>query len=379
MTPTTAADAEETPVVKGLSILRLISTYPREQLFVHPLVWTTRHLDLLRCEFSNGGIISVASTPQEEPPNVGVIPTPATLPSPPDGAPADDYDTSELQRYRAYLNSEVFAAERLATSRDTISKQNALVRLLGGLKHRRMDRYRRNKLCGPPPPLGIPRRANPPVSRRTQKQLRRITPGNRYEDPYIAAVLIALTQEQRLREKGSDDNDETPQSAAASAAPLQMLLASGPHKVRWLHIYTSKISPEFLDMLNRPSLPPSVGAQPGPGMVIYRWQLAFKPRPEKGSTNRHRHVRKYHGAGGRGRACEGCTGYALPDVLGLDGQDYEIMDENRKEIEQDFHGLIDGTKRLGFAAKWKSALLGPTDLLRQARVGEEAKKKPGSA
>ena len=30
----------------------------------------------------------------------------------------------------------------------------------------------------------LPRRANLPVSRPTQKQLRRITPDNRYEDPY---------------------------------------------------------------------------------------------------------------------------------------------------------------------------------------------------
>jgi hypothetical protein len=136
MTPTTAADAEETPVVKGLSILRLISTYPREQLFVHPLIWTTRHLDLLRCEFFNGGIIRIASTPQR-PPNISAILTPATSPSPPDSTPADDYDTIELQRYFTHLNSEVLAAERLATSRDTISKQNALIRLLGGLKHHR--------------------------------------------------------------------------------------------------------------------------------------------------------------------------------------------------------------------------------------------------
>jgi len=139
-----------------------------------------------------------------------------------------------------------------------------------------MERYRRSKLSGPPPPLGIPCRVNPPVSRRTQKQLRRITPDNCYEDPYIAALLIALAQEQRLCEKGSDDNNEIPYSAA-SAAPLQMLLASGPYNGKWLHIYTSKVSPEFLAMFDRPSLPPPGGAQQRPKMVIYRRQLTFKP------------------------------------------------------------------------------------------------------
>jgi len=139
-----------------------------------------------------------------------------------------------------------------------------------------MESYRRSKLSGPPPPLSIPRRANLPVSHRTQKQLRRITPDSRYEDPYIAAVLIALAQEQGLCEKASDDNNEIPYSAA-SAAPLQMLLASGPYNSKWLHIYTSKVSPEFLAMLNRLSLPPPAGAQHRPGMVIYRRRLAFKP------------------------------------------------------------------------------------------------------
>ncbi|KAK0655715.1 hypothetical protein B0T16DRAFT_384537 [Cercophora newfieldiana] len=216
----------------------------------------------------------IASTQQEQPP----IPTPATSPSPPDSAPADDYDTSELQCYFTYLNSEILAAERLATSRDTISKQNALLRLLGGLKHRRdqvhflfdrravadlpccffsyspqspsqptplaqlgylnlsdMKRYRRIKLSAAPPPLGVPRRANLPVSRRTQKQ------------------------------------------SMASAAPLQMLLANGPCNAKWLHIYTSKVSPEFLDSLNRPSRSPPADAQPGLGVAIYRRRLAFKP------------------------------------------------------------------------------------------------------
>jgi len=115
MTPTTAADAEETPVLKGLFILRLISTYPREKLLVHLLIWTTRHLDLLRCEFFNGGIIRIASTLQEQPPNISAILTPATSPSPPDSTPAEDYDTSELQRYFTDLNSEILAA---GTTRD---------------------------------------------------------------------------------------------------------------------------------------------------------------------------------------------------------------------------------------------------------------------
>ncbi|KAK1749611.1 hypothetical protein QBC47DRAFT_418833 [Echria macrotheca] len=311
------------PNANGLSIAQLLSTHPREQLFVHPLMWTARHLELLRCGFVDGGIIK----------------TPGTSPPPADRAPADDCDdcdddgddggdnhdeAAKLQRYLAYLNGEVLAAQRLAACRGTISKQNALLRLVPGLKHRRdgiqflfgrravadlpcssfsytpqspsqptppahlvyldlsdMERCRRSKLLGAPPPPGIPRRRNLPLTRRSEKQLRRIRPGKRYEDPYIAALLIALAQDQRHCEKGSDDydddddNDGNP-SGAANAAPLQMLLANG-YDADWLYIYTTKVSTELLDMLNRPSYPLPANAQPGPGMVIYRQRLAFTP------------------------------------------------------------------------------------------------------
>lgn len=75
---------------------------------------------------------------------------------------------------------------------------------------------------------------------------------------------------------------------------------------------------------------------------------------------------------------EGCTGYVVPDVLGLGGQDYAITDENRKEIEADFHGIIDGTRKFDFSGKWKSAHIGPTDESHQAQAGEVAKEKPAS-
>jgi len=84
-------------------------------------------------------------------------------------------------------------------------------------------------------------------------------------------------------------------------------------------------------------------------------------------------------AGDDRELAEGCTSHALPDVLGIDGQDYAITDKNRKEIEEDLEGAIEGTKKVDFAQKWKSALLGPTNVLRQARAGEVAKDKPAAA
>ena len=145
MIPTTATKAKETICVNGCSIFQLTSTYPRERLFVHPLIWTARHLDLLHCQFTDGGTITIASPPpyvtqhdlttRQEQPNIdalSTLATPATLPSP--GSMPADGGMSELQRYHASLNSEFNLARRLARSRDPIVKQRALSELLGGLK-----------------------------------------------------------------------------------------------------------------------------------------------------------------------------------------------------------------------------------------------------
>ncbi|KAK3372066.1 hypothetical protein B0H63DRAFT_526930 [Podospora didyma] len=79
--------------------------------------------------------------------------------------------------------------------------------------------HRQTKLAGPAPPLGAHYRRNMPGSRRVQKQLRLLTPRDRYEDPYIAALLIALAQEQRLHSKGDgNDNNEKNFSTGATSA-----------------------------------------------------------------------------------------------------------------------------------------------------------------
>jgi len=70
--------------------------------------------------------------------------------------------------------------------------------------------------------------ANPPAAHRVGKQLRRLTPDNPLEDPYIAALLIALAQWQRRHH--SDHNSGSP-----------VLLATLKSR-KWLYIYTSTVS-----------------------------------------------------------------------------------------------------------------------------------------
>ena len=143
--------------------------------------------------------------------------------------------------------------------------------------------HRRTKLAGPAPPMGARRRPNAPGFRRVQKQLRRLAPKDRREDPYLAALLIALAQEQRLhyseRRKGGEDdgNDTKLPRDAPSVAPCPMLLVTRPSDTRWLPIYTSNVSPEFLDRFDRPSHPPPADAPCGLQMAIHRRRLTFKP------------------------------------------------------------------------------------------------------
>jgi hypothetical protein len=120
--------------------------------------------------------------------------------------------------------------------------------------------YRRHKLSGPVKP-NTPR--NPPRGRIINKQLRRITPDDPREDPYIAALLIALAQKQR-RYLDEDTSGS------------QVLLAT-LRGDEWLYIYTSMVSLEFLHRLDNPSRPPPAGSPSRRGVAICRRRLAFQP------------------------------------------------------------------------------------------------------
>lgn len=107
------------------------------------------------------------------------------------------------------------------------------------------------------------------------------------EDPYLVALLIALAQQQaqtqrlgdRDRSSINDGDDSHRSCGGATKISSQMLLVTNPDDTTWLHIYTSNISPEFLDRFDRPSCPPPVGtdSQSSLGMIISHRRLAFEP------------------------------------------------------------------------------------------------------
>lgn len=96
MAPTTDVEAIRN---SSLSILQLITTNPRERLYVHPLLWTSRHLALLGWEFVDDGVIDVASLPQPDPPKEELL--------------DDDGGLSEA---RSFVNSPESIGKRISLS-----------------------------------------------------------------------------------------------------------------------------------------------------------------------------------------------------------------------------------------------------------------------
>ncbi|KAK3367365.1 hypothetical protein B0T24DRAFT_389259 [Lasiosphaeria ovina] len=127
-TATTAATISKDSADSGkLSISQLIAAHPRERLFIHPLLWTRRHLCLLGCQFFDLGVITIAPSPP--PPS-----TPDSVLAISDDGVGDEDDTTEAQRYLANLNSDTNVARRLATCQVPVTKGHAMSLLLKQLK-----------------------------------------------------------------------------------------------------------------------------------------------------------------------------------------------------------------------------------------------------
>lgn len=68
---------------------------------------------------------------------------------------------------------------------------------------------------------------NPPVARLRKKQLSRLQPRYKAQDPYIAAVLIALAQGQRQRQQHADGNPATEVTALTESDARAMRSKAG--------------------------------------------------------------------------------------------------------------------------------------------------------
>jgi hypothetical protein len=69
-----------------------------------------------------------------------------------------------------------------------------------------------------------------------------------------------------------------------------------------------------------------------------------------------------------------CTRSVLPNRLSIGSLEYDITDENRDEITQDF--MNQNNLDFDFAEKWKASCVGPTDERHIARGPAREKPRP---
>ncbi|KAL8407621.1 hypothetical protein RB594_006447 [Gaeumannomyces avenae] len=298
-----AEDAEETACRDHLSISQLISSHPRERLYVHPICWTARHLALLGCHFVNEGLI-VSTTPKEL--DAAVPSAPTTAPAKPSSPPEKKqlaYRVAHKFVYAPNHNSErdalawlLFQALGIEYFSDMVPfyfARSPAAKLpcftfsrppkdgsptgplqlphLAYINLTDLGRFRTSILCVShrkrprwpcayvlPPP-------DSPAGRRVEKQQRALQPANSREDPYIAALLVALAQARRL---GGVD---------MGRSALQTVLFTHSRDVNSLHIYTSEISKEVLDRFDFPSRSPPACAPSRLGITIVRQKITLRP------------------------------------------------------------------------------------------------------
>ncbi|KAM7188545.1 hypothetical protein V8F33_010588 [Rhypophila sp. PSN 637] len=264
MEPTTV-EVQAKPT-RPLSIFQLLRAYPRERLYVHPVLWTQLHLKLLGCEFADGGIFS----------------------TPPPGEPNNNNNVRTAAERQTDTNQARFFAKGKSNC-----KWRSLIRLMGHeqkQKDKLKFRYDSKTVAYLPCKLlefkSSPRRTIPisqlgcldlshlEIYRKIRKGRRRlytIRPRDfspLKEDPYIAVLLIALGQ-RALKKNRDDDN---------GGDGTQMLLVTNPRDDKYLHVYTSNISKEFLARFEWPKLSPTGGdGEIKFGMVILHRRVEFEP------------------------------------------------------------------------------------------------------
>ncbi|PHH64719.1 hypothetical protein CDD81_3981 [Ophiocordyceps australis] len=262
---------------------------PRERLYLPPMLWTSRHLSLLNCEFSAEKL----SPSADEPPLILQAPSDERAsvhcvtsargwairavnqlanPCAPQARAsavrcvlaACDFQVSECFSPSLYFKTTAVNLKVDAIFASEPSGPTSLAYIDLECLHSRRRTYINKKFA--------PREPSVSVSELIRKKFCRIQPDrNNLEDPYIVAVLIALAQH-KYRSSGhfsvcrhSKYELPTWNAPTSTVTPdgTQRAPPLGPFKVyilAWLRIpsrklclYTARISTDFLDKLEQPA------------------------------------------------------------------------------------------------------------------------------
>ncbi|PLB54009.1 hypothetical protein P170DRAFT_482254 [Aspergillus steynii IBT 23096] len=218
------------------------------ELMVNPLLWTSRHLEIMGARFQHLENASQVEQPRDDE-------------RPSEGLADREYFARvvawSLDRREKYfphvanivrehskgpefmfagrpVHRPVYTVFRRRDQPDRPVSQESLA-LIGYVNYTNVSGPRWHK-CYPRPRKDG--RDNSPV----QKKLDRVTPEERTEDPYFICILLSLTQlQERLLESQKRENH------------LSRLLVAFPFDPEYIHIYEARITSDFLRALETPT------------------------------------------------------------------------------------------------------------------------------
>ncbi|KAF9873991.1 hypothetical protein CkaCkLH20_08363 [Colletotrichum karsti] len=308
----------------GSSVHEILRQYPRERLWVHPYFWTSRHLTLLDCAIIDAtamdalpmtstkpqrkrhSVRKLLPSPTAEPNGFSPPPTPPQLPT----VTSHDATLPDHARWaRRIAQSPVLVARDVAM-RSLLKQQqrnrDLIIKQVASKVSFRLEKLSQHIPCSvyadsltPAGPSIVFLEANDLRERRAAILKRRFLP--RYskpghsllnihlarlgdvcpwQDPYIAAVLIAIAQAQR---KAMRRLSPSPTGDTFQAVPVALqvrLLLSDVQDTSVLRIFTADVSDAYLDKLAHPHIrpPPNSSIQIRVTKIPYEPYLSFQQR-----------------------------------------------------------------------------------------------------
>ncbi|RDA86307.1 hypothetical protein CP532_5668 [Ophiocordyceps camponoti-leonardi (nom. inval.)] len=261
-----------------LSIKQLTLRHCRERLLVKPLFWTNRHLELLQCSFSE------------------IHPAPPLNSTVYTGERRGGQFVTRLWKRRQLLDREYSVVNILAHSDCPLVKGNDKLPFYFSGRSRSFlhcaPLFLRGNFdtCSPLIAAYVDQQhlqllrsdaVRPHIDMRSSRnratriaitlqriRVKRLTPAEPLHDPYIAALLIAVAQEQykQVLEWSNDIHEDWPRPFVSH------VFFSFPRS-ECLYLYTADISSTFLDQFNRPAIPPSTKTV----LSIRVTNIPFKP------------------------------------------------------------------------------------------------------
>ncbi|KAK3941961.1 hypothetical protein QBC46DRAFT_352821 [Diplogelasinospora grovesii] len=246
------------------SLNGLIQKHGRERLYVKPIRWTARHLELLECHFEQQetpGTVQASHLPSskklDQVRNAGHAFLVANctsaklaafrdlmkahgilLPDRPDATANSSSPGQPCVPARRFL-SFGFGKKNEPHYIDAVFMHPTTGCVsIGFLSYEALVMVRRLSVCG-----STDKKPNPPVDRRREECFRRLEPASKWEDPYVVACLIALAQKECLRRA----KEECPPVFEV------YLIMTTFNTTRSLYVYTARVTRYFLDRFETPS------------------------------------------------------------------------------------------------------------------------------